>query len=401
MKTTDSRMDKNLLTKAEILIVGAGFYGATLAERIATQLGRRVLVIDRRQHIGGNAYTEQDPVTGVEIHRYGPHLFHTSNEEVWNYLHNFTGFTSYRHRAFSTHRDKVYPLPINLATICQFFGKRLSPDEARGMITEQAAELGDSPPANLEEKAISLVGRPLYEAFIKGYTAKQWQTDPRELPAQIIARLPVRYTFEDGYFNDRFQGQPSGGYTAIFEKMLAHELIETRLGVDFFDIKALLPKDLPVVYTGPIDRYFDYSEGELGWRTIDIDLEIMNTPDYQGTAIMNYADEAVPYTRVVEFRHFNPERQHKTDKTLIGREYSRFARRADEPYYPIDTRNDQAIYRRYLDRAADEKTLHLGGRLGTYRYLDMHQAIGAALKAFETVFEPHFAGKPDALSRSA
>jgi UDP-galactopyranose mutase len=393
-------MDKNLLSKVDILIVGAGFYGATLAERIATQLGRRVLVIDRRQHIGGNAFTEQDPATGVEIHRYGPHLFHTSNEEVWNYLRAFTGFTTYRHRAFSTYRDKVYPLPINLATICQFFGKRLSPDEARGMIAGQAAELGDRPPANLEEKAISLVGRPLYEAFIKGYTAKQWQTDPRELPAQIIARLPVRYTFEDGYFNDRFQGQPVDGYTAIFEKMLAHKLIETRLGVDFFDIKPLLPKGLPVVYTGPIDRYFDYSEGELGWRTIDVDLEVMDTPDHQGTAIMNYADEAVPYTRVVEFRHFNPERQHKSDKTLVGREYSRFAGRTDEPYYPIDTRRDQAVYRRYLERAAAEKDLHLGGRLGTYRYLDMHQAIGAALKAFETVLEPYFTGRLDSVSRS-
>ncbi len=391
-------MGGNVLTGTEILIVGAGFYGATLAERIATKLGRRVLVIDRRRHIGGNAYTEIDPVTGVEIHRYGPHLFHTSNEAVWNYLRRFTGFSSYRHRAFSTYNGKVYPLPINLATICQFFGRRLSPDEARTMIAEQASELGDRPPANLEEKAISLVGRPLYEAFIKGYTAKQWQTDPRELPAQIIARLPVRYTFEDGYFNDRFQGQPLDGYTAIFEKMLGHELIETRLGVDFFDIKNQLPKDLPVVYTGPIDRYFDYSEGELGWRTIDIELEVMDTPDYQGTAIMNYAEETVPYTRVTEFRHFNPERPHQTGKTLIGREYSRFARRADEPYYPIDTSSDQAIYRRYLARAGQEQNLHLGGRLGTYRYLDMHQAIGAALKAFDTVFEPHFQGGRDTLS---
>lgn len=400
MRTTEPRTDKTFVGEADILIVGAGFYGATLAERIATQLGRRVLVIDRRRHIGGNAYTERDPATGVEIYRYGPHLFHTSNEDVWNYLRGFTAFTAYRHRAFSTYRDKVYPLPINLATICQFFGKRLSPNEARGMIAEQAAELGDRQPANLEEKAISLVGRPLYEAFIKGYTAKQWQTDPRDLPAQIIARLPVRYTFDDGYFNDRFQGQPVDGYTAIFEKMLAHQFIETRLGVDFFDIKPLLPKALPVVYTGPIDRYFDHSEGELGWRTIDIDLEVMDTPDHQGTAIMNYADEAVPYTRVVEYRHFNPERQHKSDKTLIGREYSRFAGRADEPYYPIDTRQDQAVYRRYLDRAAEERDLHLGGRLGTYRYLDMHQAIGAALKAFETVFEPYFTGRLDSLSRS-
>ncbi len=182
--------------------------------------------------------------------------------------------------------------------------------------------------------------------------------------------------------------------------MLSHELIEMKLGVDFFDIKNLLPKDLPVVYTGPVDRYFDYSEGELGWRTIDIELEVMDTPDYQGTAIMNYAEEAVPYTRVTEFRHFNPERPHHVDKTLIGREYSRFARRADEPYYPIDTHNDQAIYRNYLARASQERNLHLGGRLGTYRYLDMHQTIGAALKAFETVFEPYFEGSEASLSRA-
>lgn len=391
-------MDKNMLGAAEVLIVGAGFYGATLAERIATKLGRRVLVIDRRSHIGGNAYTELDPVTGVEIHRYGPHIFHTSNEAVWDYLRRFTGFNSYRHRGFSTYGGKIYSLPINLATICQFFGRRLSPDEARTMIAEQASELGERAPANLEEKAISLVGRPLYEAFIKGYSAKQWQTNPRELPARIIERLPVRYTFEDGYFNDRFQGQPLNGYTAIFEKMLGHELIETKLGLDFFDIKSLLPRDLPVVYTGPIDRYFDYSEGELGWRTVDIELEVMDTPDFQGTAIMNYAEEMVPYTRVTEFRHFNPERPPHVDKTLIGREYSRFAGRADEPYYPIDTINDQAIYRRYLARAGQERNLHLGGRLGTYRYLDMHQAIGAALKVFETVFEPYFDGNQASLA---
>ena len=388
-----------MLNGVDLIIVGAGFYGATLAERVATKLGRRVLVIDRRAHIGGNAYTETDAATGVEIHRYGPHLFHTSNKEVWDYLRAFTGFTSYRHRAFSSYRDQVYSLPINLATICQFFGRRFSPDQARAMIAEQASELGNRPPANLEEKAISLIGRPLYEAFIRGYTAKQWQTDPRELPPQIIARLPVRYTFEDGYFNDRFQGQPLEGYTAIFEKMLAHPLIETRLGVDFFDIKGSIPKNMPIAYTGAIDRYFDYAEGDLGWRTIDIEFEHMNTPDHQGTAIMNYADEAVPYTRIVEFRHFNPERDLSREKTLIGREFSRFARRGDEPYYPIDTRADQKIYDRYQTRARQcADNTHFGGRLGTYRYLDMHQAIGAALKAFETVFVPYFEGRLDTVS---
>ena len=388
------------LNQADVLIVGAGFYGATLAERIATQLGRRVLVIDRRDHIGGNAFSETDPVTGVEIHRYGPHLFHTSNEEVWNYLGQFSGFSDYRHRGFSTYKDKVYPIPINLATICQFFGRRFSPDEARALIAEQSAELGGRQPANLEEKAISLIGRPLYEALIKGYTAKQWQTDPRDLPPQIIARLPVRFTFEDGYFTDRFQGQPLEGYTAIFEKMLAHPLIETRLGVDFFAIKAVIPAAMPIVYTGPIDRYFEFAEGDLGWRTIDIELEVKDTPDYQGAPIMNYADEAVPYTRIVEFRHFNPERPHTSSKTLIGREYSRFAGRRDEPYYPIDTIKDQHVYRRYRQRTRDEPNVHFGGRLGTYRYLDMHQAIGAALKAFETVFVPYFEGRRDSVSQS-
>ena len=381
----------NVLQDAEILIVGAGFYGATLAERIAAKLGRRVLLIDRRAHIGGNAFTDTDTVTGIEVHRYGAHLFHTPNEEVWSYLNRFTGFSDYRHRGLTTHAGQVYSLPINLGTICQFFGRRFTPDEARELLAGHAAEVAGRLPVNLEEKAIAMVGRPLYEAFIKGYTAKQWQTDPRDLPPQTISRLPVRYTFDDRYFNDRFQGQPLDGYTAIFEKMLANPLIETRLGVDFFVLKADLPPDLPVVFSGPIDRYFDFAEGELGWRTIDFENEVVATGDFQGTAVMNYADETVPYTRILEFRHFNPERSYQTEKTLIAREYSRFAGRDDEPYYPIDASRDKAVYARYQARAAAERNVHFGGRLGTYRYLDMHQAIAAALKAFETVFTPMFA----------
>jgi UDP-galactopyranose mutase len=380
----------NALHDAEILIVGAGFYGATLAERIAEKLGRRVLLIDRRAHVGGNAYTETDPATGIEVHRYGAHLFHTPNEDVWRYLNKFCGFSSYRHRGFTTRAGQVYSMPINLSTICQFFGRRFTPDEARTLIAGHAAEVAGRPHENLEEKAIAMVGRPLYEAFIRGYTAKQWQTDPRDLPPQTISRLPVRYTFDDRYFNDRFQGQPLDGYTAIFEKMLANPLIETRLGVDFFTLKADLPEGLPVVFSGPIDRYFDFAEGELGWRTVDFENEVVATGDFQGTAVMNYADETVPYTRILEFRHFNPERNYQTETTLIAREYSRFAGRGDEPYYPIDASRDKAIYARYQARAAAERNVHFGGRLGTYRYLDMHQAIAAALKAFETVFTPMF-----------
>ena len=379
-----------MFSNVDILIVGAGFYGATLAERIAGKLGRRVMVIDRRTHVGGNAYSETDPQTGIEVHRYGAHLFHTPNEEVWRYVSRFTGFSPYRYRGVAVHAGKVYSLPINLGTICQYFGRQFTPDEARALIASHAAEVAGRQPANLEEKAISLIGRPLYEAFIRGYTAKQWQTDPRDLPTHIITRLPVRFTFDDRYFNDRFQGQPLDGYTAIFEKMLAGPLIETRLGVDFFAIRNHLPPGLPVVFTGPLDRYFGYSEGALGWRTIDFEKEIVATGDFQGTSIVNYADEDVPWTRILEFRHFNPERAYQTERTLIAREYSRFAGNSDEPYYPIGATRDKAILARYQARAAAEGNVHFGGRLGTYRYLDMHQAIAAALKAFETIFEPMF-----------
>lgn len=370
---------------ADLLVVGAGFYGATLAERAAAH-GRRVVVIDRRHHIGGNAASHFDSQTGIEVHDYGAHLFHTSIESVWTYLNRFTAFTDYRHRVFTTYRDRVYSMPINLGTICQYFGRRLSPDEARALIAAQAAELGGRPPVNLEEKAIALVGRPLYEAFIRGYTAKQWQTDPRQLPEHIITRLPVRWTYDDRYFSDRFEGLPVDGYAALFARMLAHDNISVQLGVDFFVLKPHLPAGLRIVYTGAIDRYFDYAEGDLGWRTIDFEREVLSIGDFQGTAVMNYADEDVPWTRILEFRHFNPERNYRTDKTVIAKEFSRFARRDDEPYYPIATAEDKAIYRRYAARAAAEPNVHFGGRLGTYRYWDMHQAIGAALKAWEMEF---------------
>ena len=372
----------------DVVIVGAGFYGATIAERVTRELGKRVLILDRRSHIGGNAYSEFEGQTGIEVHKYGAHLFHTPNKVVWDYLNQFTAFTDYKHRVFTSFKDQVYAMPINLATVCSFFGKRMSPDEARALITEQATELQGREPKNLEEKAISLIGRPLYEAFIRGYTAKQWQTDPRELPASIISRLPVRYNFDNRYFNDAYEGLPVDGYTAIFEKMLAHPLIDIKLDVDYFDIKNDIPEGKLVVFTGPIDRYFNYSAGELKWRTIDFETEIMPVGDFQGTAVMNYADEDVPYTRILEFRHFNPERNYQNEKTVVTREYSRFAKRADEPYYPIDTPQDKKTYAAYRELAAKEENVIFGGRLGTYRYLDMHQAIGAALKAFENEVAP-------------
>jgi UDP-galactopyranose mutase len=376
----------------DLIVVGSGFFGLTVAERVASQLDQRVLVLDRRHHIGGNAYSEAEPETGIEVHRYGAHLFHTSNKRVWDYVNQFTGFTGYQHRVFTSYQGRVYPMPVNLGTICEYFGKHLTPDQARALVTEQAAEIQGKDATNLEEKAISLIGRPLYEAFVRGYTAKQWQIDPTELPPGIISRLPVRYTFNNRYFNDTYEGLPVDGYTAWLHRMSQHPNIEVRLNTDWFDVQADLPQ-VPVVYTGPLDRYFDHAEGELGWRTLDFEQEVLETGDFQGTPVMNYADSDVPYTRIHEFRHFHPERNYRTDKTVIFREYSRFAQRGDEPYYPINTAEDRAKLERYRELARKEtanRNVLFGGRLGTYKYLDMHMAIGSALSMYDNKIAPYF-----------
>ena len=373
----------------DLVVVGSGFYGLTVAEQAATRLGQRVLVLERRDHIGGNAYSEPEPTTGIEVHRYGAHLFHTSNQRVWDYVNRFTTFTDYQHRVFSVFKGRVYPMPINLATICEYVGRYLTPDEARDWVREQASEIATDGVTNLEEKAISLIGRPLYEAFVRGYTEKQWQTDPRELSADIITRLPVRYTFDNRYFNDRFEGLPTDGYTAWLQKMADHPNIDVRLGVDYFDVRGRIPAETPVVYTGPLDRYFDYCEGELGWRTLDFAQEVVDVGDFQGTPVMNYADPDVPWTRIHEFRHFHPERDYPEDRTVIVREYSRAATAADEPYYPINTASDRERLERYRALADAESNVVFGGRLGTYQYLDMHMAIAAALTMVDNVLEPH------------
>ena len=372
------------LYSCDLVVVGAGFYGATIAERAAAR-GLRVLVVDRRDHIGGNAYTEVHPETGIEVHRYGPHLFHTPNAEVWNYLNRFTGFTDFQLRVWSSHRGQLYPLPVNLANISQFFGRHLSPAEARTLIAAQTEGLDPQAATNLEDKAVASIGRPLYEAFIRDYTAKQWQTDPRLLPAATIARLPVRYTTDTRYFSDRYQGLPVDGYTAIFERMLDSPKIALRLGLDWFDLRHAAPAGLPVVYTGPIDRYFDYAEGRLGWRTTRFEAETVAVGDYQGTAIVNYPDAGVPFTRIVEYRHFYPDRPYPTARSVIVREFPRFATGDDEPFYPVDTAEDRARLVRYRARAEAEPDVLFGGRLGTYRYLDMHQAIAMALRDWETL----------------
>jgi UDP-galactopyranose mutase len=376
----------------DLVVVGSGFFGLTIAERCATQLGRKVLVLDRRNHIGGNAYSAPEPQTGIEVHQYGAHLFHTSNKRVWDYVNQFTGFTGYQHRVFTIFKDKVYPMPVNLATICEYFGRYMSPDEARALVAEQADEIDSEKAENFEEKGISLVGRPLYEAFFRGYTAKQWQTDPRNLPAAIVSRLPVRYNFNNRYFNDTYEGLPVNGYTAWLENMADHPNIEVRLESDFFDMRDDILGNVPVVYTGPVDAYFDNQAGELSWRTLDFELEVKNVGDFQGTSVMNYAAEDVPYTRIHEFRHFHPERDwYPKDRTVIMREYSRFAEKGDEPYYPINTAEDREKLLAYRDLAKAEPDVLFGGRLGTYKYLDMHMAIGSALTMFENKLRPHFA----------
>jgi UDP-galactopyranose mutase len=380
------------LVNADLVIVGSGLFGLTVAERCASDLGLNVLILERRPHVGGNAYSVREPETGIEVHKYGAHLFHTSNERVWGYVNQFTKFTAYQHRVFSIFQGKVYPMPINLATICEYFGRSMSPDEAKALVAEQAKEFDSATASNLEEKAISLIGRPLYEAFIRGYTAKQWQTDPRKLGADIISRLPVRYSFDNRYFSDTYEGLPVDGYTAWLERMVDSPRIEVRLGTDFFDVRDTYVGKVPIVYTGPLDAYFGNSAGELSWRTVDLDVSVQPVGDFQGTPVMNYADEDVPFTRIHEFRHFHPERDwYPKDKTVIVHEYSRFADSGDEPYYPINTADDRAKLLRYRELAKGEPNVLFGGRLGTYKYLDMHMAIGSALSMYDNKLRPHFA----------
>ncbi len=378
------------MLNADLVIVGSGFFGLTIAERCANELGLKVLVLERRYHLGGNAYSEKEPETGIEVHKYGAHLFHTSNERVWEYVTRFTEFTNYQHRVFARYQGQVYSFPMNLGLINQFFGKAHTPDEARALIAAQAAEIETSEAANLEEKAISLIGRPLYEAFVKGYTAKQWQTDPKDLSADIITRLPVRYTFDNRYFNDTYEGLPKDGYTAWLERMADHPNIEVRLDTDFFDVADEYKGKVPIVYTGPVDEYFGNSEGRLSWRTVDLEAEVKDVDDFQGTSVVNYNDQEVPYTRILEFKHFHPERTHLPGKTVVVHEYSRFAEKDDEPYYPVNTAEDRAKLLKYRELAKQEPMVLFGGRLGTYKYLDMHMAIGSALSMFDNKLRPHF-----------
>jgi len=355
-----------------ILIVGAGFSGAVIGRELA-DAGHIVTIIDERNHVGGNCYTERDAETGVMVHVYGPHIFHTDDEAVWDYITAFDRFMPFVNRVKTTSGGKVYSLPINLHTINQFFGKALRPDEAREFIAS-LADNSIEDPENFEEQALKFVGRDLYETFLKGYTMKQWGCDPRELPASILKRLPVRFNYDDNYFFHRFQGIPESGYTATVERILRHERIELRLGTRFSrsDTKSF---DY-TFYSGPLDRYFDFELGRLGYRTLDFEAFTYDG-DFQGCAVMNYGDLTVPYTRITEHKHFSP--WEVNEKSICFREYPRACGLEDIPYYPIRLTNERALLKKYVERANQEKDVTFVGRLGTYRYLDMDVTIREAL----------------------
>ena len=357
--------------KYDFLIVGAGLYGAVFAREL-TKRGKRCLVIDRRNHIAGNIYTRE--VEGINVHEYGAHIFHTSDREVWDYVNQFAEFNNYVNSPVAVYKDELYNLPFNMNTFSRMWGVR-TPAQAKAKIEEQVAELGITEPKNLEEQALSLVGTDVYVKLIKGYTEKQWGRDCKELPAFIIRRLPCRFTYDNNYFNDRFQGIPMGGYTAMVARML--EGVEVRLGVDYFDLIKAEPEIADtIVYTGCIDEYFGYKLGALQYRSVRFETEVLDEENYQGNAVVNYTEREVPYTRIIEHKHFEFGQQ---EKTVISREYSAEWKPGLEPYYPVNDEANGALYAEYKKLADAQGNVIFGGRLGQYRYYDMDKVIRAAL----------------------
>lgn len=366
--------------KYDYLIVGAGLFGSVFAYE-AKKRGKKVLVVDKRSHIGGNIYTEE--VEGIQVHQYGAHIFHTSNTKVWNYINQFAVFNRYTNSPIARYKDELYNMPFNMNTFHAIWGVK-TPEEARNKIQEQIREAGITVPKNLEEQAISLVGKDIYEKLVKGYTEKQWGKRATELPAFIIRRLPVRFVYDNNYFNDTYQGIPIGGYTAIIEKML--EDIEVRLNTDFLVHRQELSEAADkIVYTGMIDEYYDYCFGELEYRSLRFETELLEIENYQGNAVVNYTEYEIPYTRIIEHKHFEFQCQNgmNNPKTVITREYPLIWSRGDEPYYPMNDEKNSVMYAGYKEKAERENQVIFGGRLGMYRYFDMHQVIEAALKCAE------------------
>ncbi len=361
----------------DYLIVGAGLFGAVFACEM-TRKGYSCLVIDKRDHIGGNIYTED--IEGVEVHRYGAHIFHTSDREVWEYMNRFTEFNHYVNSPVAIYKDELYNLPFNMNTFSKLWGIR-TPKEAKEIIDAQIREYGTKNPSNLEEQAISLVGKDVYEKLIKGYTEKQWGRDCKDLPAFIIRRLPLRFRFDNNYFNDPWQGIPIGGYTRIIAAML--EGSDVLLETDYFDFRKDYPDLAEVtVYTGPLDAYFDYRLGVLGYRSLRFETEVLPEENVQGNAVVNYTEREVPYTRIIEHKHFQFGTQ---PSTVISREYPQEWKPGMEPYYPINDRENEELAARYRELADREENVIFGGRLGTYRYYDMDKVVRAALDAVKEI----------------
>ncbi|OUI98133.1 UDP-galactopyranose mutase [Acetobacter sp. DsW_54] len=363
-------------------VVGAGFSGAVVARHLAS-LGHRVVVVDERTHLGGNCHTERDGQTGIMVHRYGPHIFHTANERVWAYVQRFGQFRPYINRVRAIARGQVFSLPINLATINQMFRTTFGPAQARAFIASKA-DRSITNPRTFREQALSMVGPELYETFFEGYTRKQWGCEPDALPASILKRLPLRFNYDDNYFNHPYQGMPEAGYTAIVRNILAEfaQRIDIRLGAAFEDMPETFDH---VFYTGPLDRYFGFRLGRLEYRTLDFERFVSPEPDYQGTAVMNYCDADVPYTRIAEHKHFAPWEQAQFEQSVCFREYSRAAQAADTPYYPIRLTGEQPLLQKYEELARASTGVSFLGRLGTYRYLDMDVTIHEALLACEQI----------------
>ena len=367
----------------DYVLVGAGFFCSVIAERIANDMNKKVLIIEKRDHIGGNCYSEIDHKTGIEYHKYGTHIFHTSDKEVWDYLSKYTSFNSYYHQVLTIYNGQVYQMPINLETINAFYKINLKPYEVDAFLKQEIEAEHYVEPKNFEEQAINIIGRPLYDAFIKGYTKKQWGRDPKELPAHIIKRLPFRKNYSESYFFDTYQGIPTDGYTEIFNKLLASKNITLQLDTDFHQIKNEFSPDAKIIYSGSIDSLLDYKYGALDYRTLSFEKQVLDYEDYQGTSVMNYANQEIPYTRIHEPKHLHPERHYPSGTTLIIKEFSEEANR-EEPYYPIGGEKNRLLYNRYLEEIQETyPNVIVGGRLGDYKYYDMHHVIREALNVYD------------------
>jgi UDP-galactopyranose mutase len=368
--------------KTDFLVVGSGFYGSVIAERISSVLNKKVLILEKRDHIGGNCYSEYDKSTNIEYHKYGSHIFHTSNKNVWDYINQFTSFNSYKHQVLSNYRNKIYQMPINLETINSFFNKNFSPLDAERYFLSITKKYKKKEYNNFEEKALSQIGTKLYTAFIKNYTEKQWNTKPKNLPSSIFNRLPLRFNYNEDYFNNCiWQGIPKDGYTKVFKRLIDSKKINLRY--ETFNLKNNYDVKYLTIYTGPLDRLFEYELGKLKWRSLSFKKKIININDFQGTAVLNFPEKKFKFTRIHEPKHLHSERKYNSNKSLIIYEYPKTS--INEPYYPVNDKINRSLHRNYKKMVNKIPKFETGGRLADYAYYDMDMTISAALKKFEKI----------------